>query len=277
MPYSFARSRFGCALILFASFAFAAAGCSRPAQEAPPAGRAQPAATEQPTAAPGGPAAAAPAQPAPSASAERGAASDQPAAGEAAGAAAAPAPVAPPVPPPPPPPRRFTLAEGTVLTVRTLSTLSTDSQAAGNTFKATLAEPIVEGDWVVAKKGAEVEGIVVAATKGGRVKGTAQLEVAVTGFTLSDGQRIRVETSMAAAAAKSEKKKDIGKVAVTTGAGAIIGGIAGGGSGAAIGAAIGGAGGTAVVMGTRGGPAVIAAGSEVRFTVKAPVEITEKK
>jgi outer membrane lipoprotein SlyB len=82
---------------------------------------------------------------------------------------------------------------------------------------------------------------------------------------------------MAAAGAKSEKKKDVGKVAITTGAGAIIGAIAGGGKGAAIGAAVGGAGGTAVVMGTRGGPAVIAAGSELHFKVKTPVEITEKK
>jgi hypothetical protein len=164
-----------------------------------------------------------------------------------------------------------------VLTVRISSALSTDTQAAGNTFKATLADPIVEGDWVIAKKGADVEGVVVASTKGGRVKGTAQLEVAITGVTLSDGQRIRLETAMAAAQAKSEKKKDIGKVAITTGAGAIIGGIAGGGKGAAIGAAVGGAGGTAVVMGTRGGPAVIPAGSELRFAVKAPVDITEKR
>jgi hypothetical protein len=158
-----------------------------------------------------------------------------------------------------------------------MSTLSTDSQAAGNTFKATLADPIVEGDWVVAREGSEVEGVVVAADKGGRVKGTAQLEVAITGLTLSDGQRVRLETSMAAAAAKSEKKKDVGKVAITTGAGAIIGAIAGGGKGAAIGAAVGGAGGTAAVMGTRGGPAVIPAGSQLHFKVKSAVEITEKK
>ena len=169
------------------------------------------------------------------------------------------------------------MAEGAVLTVKTVSTLSTDTQTAGNIFKATLAEPIVEGDWVVAKQGADVEGVVVAATKGGRVKGTAQLEVAITGLTLSDGQTVRLDTSMAAAAAKSETKKDVGKVAITTGAGAIIGAIAGGGKGAAIGAAVGGAGGAAVVMGTRGGPAVIPAGSELRFKVKTPVEITEKK
>ena len=250
----------GCAITLSVCMVLTTAACSKSGQDATPAGTAPPAAMEQPAGAGATAPAAAPGEPAPG----------QPAADVPAGTAA-------PAPPTPPPPRTFTLAEGDVLTVKTISTLSTDSQAAGNVFKATLAEPIVAGDWVVAKEGAEVEGIVVAADKGGRVKGTAQLEVAVTGLTLSDGQRIRVETSMASAAAKSEKKKDIGKVAITTGAGAIIGGIAGGGKGAAIGAAVGGAGGTAVVMGTRGGPAVIAAGSELHFKVKRPVEITEKK
>jgi hypothetical protein len=135
----------------------------------------------------------------------------------------------------------------------------------------------VKDDWVVAKEGAAVEGVVVSSTKGGRVKGVAQLQVAIREITLTDGQRVRVDTEMATAAAKSEKKKDIGKVAITTGAGAIVGAIAGGGKGAAIGAAIGGAGGAAVVMGTRGKPAEIAARSELHFLVTKPVQITEKK
>jgi len=275
------RSMLGCSLALSIGLALAVAACSKPAQEAPPAAAAQPAVAEQPATTAGGPAAA-PAQQATKAATPAGKPAAGPTAASAGGpsqpaAAVAPAPAPPPPPPPPPPPRTFTLAEGAVLTVKTISTLSTDTQAAGNTFRATLAEPIVAGDWVVAKEGADVEGIVVAATKGGRVKGTAQLEVAISGLTLSDGRQIRLDTSMAAAAAKSEKEKDIGKVAITTGAGAIIGAIAGGGKGAAIGAAVGGAGGTAVVMGTRGGPAVIAAGSELHFRVKTPVEITEKK
>lgn len=256
MPCQFRRSALGYALTLIAALALAAAGCSKPAQEAPRAADAPPDTAGQSSS---------------DAAARSDSAPGQPAS-NAPGGAAAPAP-----PPAPPAPRTFTLAEGTTLTVRTTSTLSTDTQAAGNSFRATLAEPIVEGDWVVAREGADVEGIVVAATKGGRVKGTAQLEVAITGLTLSDGQRIRLETSMAASAAKSEKKKDVGKVGIAAGAGALIGGIAGGGKGAAIGAAIGGAGGTAVVMGTRGGPAVIPAGSQLHFTVKTPVAITEKK
>jgi len=236
------------------------AACSKSGQDAAPTGAVPPAATEQPAGAGAAAPAAAPGQPAPG----------QPAADLPAGAAA-------PAPPPPPPPRTFTLAAGTVLTIRTNQALSSDTHTAGDTFEATLAEPIVEGDWVVAKEGAPVVGMVVASTKGGRVKGVAELQVAIREITLTDGQRVRVETELATAAAKSEKKKDMGKIAITTGAGAIIGGIAGGGKGAAIGAAVGGAGGAAVVMGTRGKPAAIAARSELHFRVTGPVEITEKK
>jgi hypothetical protein len=164
-----------------------------------------------------------------------------------------------------------------VLAIQTTYTLSTDTQAAGDKFEASLAEPIVDGNWVIAKEGAAVDGLVVASTKGGRVKGTAQMEVAITGLTLADGRRIKIETSMDTAAAKSEKKKDAGRIAITTGVGTAIGAIAGGGKGAAIGAAAGGAGGTALVLGTRGKAAVIPAQTRLHFTVTRPVEISEKK
>jgi hypothetical protein len=193
--------------------------------------------------------------------------------------AAAPGKSAPakPAPPPPPPPRTFTLAAGTVLAVQTTYTLSTEAQKAGEKFTASLAEPLVSGDWVVAKEGAEVEGLVVVSTKGGRVKGRAELEIAVTGLTLADGQRLAVETAVDGTQAASTTKKDAQTIAITTGVGAAVGAIAGGGKGAAIGAAAGGGGGTALVLGTKGAPAEIPARSVLRFKVTRTVEIVEKK
>jgi hypothetical protein len=178
---------------------------------------------------------------------------------------------------PQPPPRTFTLAAGSVLVVQTTYTLTTDKQVAGEKFVATLAEPIVDGDWVVAKQGAEVEGLVVASSKGGRVKGTAHIEIAVTGLTLADGQRVAVTTAVDAVSAASTKGKDARRIAVAAGIGTAIGAIAGGGKGAAIGAAAGGGGGTALVLGTRGKPAEIPARSLLHFKVVSPVEIVEKK
>ena len=268
------RSMLNSSVLLLGCLLLTSASCSKPQEEATPAASAQTAASGQQ--APGGAAApaAAPGQPPAAATAGPAAATAGPAAAPVQPAAPA-QPAAAPAPPPPP--RRFTLAEGSELIIENSSALSTDTLSAGDRFEGTLVEPIVKDDWVVAKEGAAVEGTVVESTKGGRVKGSAQLAVALTALTLSDGQRIRLETAMKAAAAKSEQKKDVGKVAVATGAGAIIGAIAGGGKGAAIGAAVGGVGGTAVVLGTKGGPAIIPARSRLHFAVTRPVEITEKK
>jgi hypothetical protein len=286
----------GCRALLLVCLVVMTAACSAPSQQAPPAAADQPAAAGQPAGGATAPSAAldqpaasatapsaAPGQPAASATATPPAAPGRPAASATAAPSAAPGqptaapPVPKPAPPPPPPPRKFTLAAGTVLSIQTNYTLSTDKQSAGDKFEASLVEPIRDGDWVIAKEGAQVDGLIVASTKGGRVKGSAELEVAITGLTLSDGQHIRIETVLASSAAKSEGKKDAGKVAVTTGVGAIVGLIAGGGKGAAIGAAAGGVGGTALVLGTRGKPAEIPARSLLQFQTTRPVEITEKK
>ena len=218
--------------------------------------------------------------PQPGATAEPGTAGTPATPGGAATAAKSVTPAATkpaPVPPPPPPPRTFTLAAGTVVAVQTNYMLSTDAQKAGDKFTASLAEPIVSGDWVVAKEGSEVEGLVVVSTKGGRVKGRAELEVAITGLTLSDGQRVAVETAVDATQAASTTKKDAKTIAIAAGVGTAVGAIAGGGKGAAIGAAAGGGGGTALVLGTKGAPAEIPARSLIRFKVTRPLEIVEKK
>jgi hypothetical protein len=191
-------------------------------------------------------------------------------------APSAPATPAPP-PPPPTPPRTFTLAEGTALAIQTSQTLSTNTNAAGEQFSATLVDPIVSGDWVVARQGADVGGVVVVSNKGGRVKDVAELEIALSSLTLADGQRIAVNTAVDATQAKSSKGKDATTIAIAAGVGAAIGAIAGGGKGAAIGAAAGGGGGTALVLGTRGGPAEIPARTVIRFKVTKAVEIVEKK
>jgi hypothetical protein len=237
---------------LVIALGFTGAGCSTPSP-----GAAQPAGSNGAAAA-GQPASAG--QPSPSGSG---------ASGDRGGPSAAPAP--------PPAPRTFTLAAGTVLAIRTEHALSTETVVSGDTFQASLTAPIVDGDWVVAKEGAEVEGLVVAATKGGKVKGRAELEVAIKAITLADGQRVPVTTALATKTAASGAKNDAGKIAITTGVGAAIGAIAGGGKGLAIGAAAGGAGGTALVLGTRGKPAEIPARSVLHFEVTKPVEIVERK
>ncbi len=181
-----------------------------------------------------------------------------------------------PAAPPPPPARVFTLAAGTPISVWTSSTISTKTAKSGDSFTGTLGQAIVDGDWVVAKKGATVSGVVVDSDEGGRVKGVASLTLQVTRLTLADGRTVDLDTSKFTREAKTTKKKDAAKVGIGAGAGAVIGGIIGGKKGAAIGAGTGAGAGTGVVLATKGDPAVIASESQLTFRTTSPVKITKQ-
>jgi hypothetical protein len=242
------------------------AGCSSPAPES----TAQP-----PAASAAAPTGAAPAAANPSGSpAQSSAASGGPAASAAPPPAPAPEP-APAPPPPPPPPRKYTLATDRPISVYTTSTLSTKTNQSGEKFAAVLAEPIADGDWVIAKKGARVEGVIVNSDPGGKVKDVASITVSLESLTLADGRTVQLATSHFTRQAKSTKKKDATKIGIGAGVGAAIGAIAGGGKGAAIGAGVGGGAGTGAVLATRGDPAVIPAETRVRVTLRTPVTITK--
>jgi hypothetical protein len=175
------------------------------------------------------------------------------------------------------PPPSHTLAAGTPIAVRTLGEVSTKTSANGSLFEATLAEPLVVDGYVVAPRGASVEGVVTNSDPGGKVKGVASITVGLRSISMADGRRLAVKTSGVSQDAASSKKKDAAKIGITTGIGAAIGAIAGGGKGAAIGAGAGAAGGTGVVMATRGNPAVIPAESPLTFKLSAPVTVQELK
>jgi len=179
-------------------------------------------------------------------------------------------------PAPAPTPRVFTLAAGAPVTIFTAKTLSTKTDKDGERFVASLARPIVDDDWVVAKRGAQVEGVVVNSDPGGRVKGRASMTVRLRSLQLADGSTIDLSTSSYTKVAKGTKKKDALKIGIGAGIGAAIGAIAGGGKGAAIGAGAGGGAGTGYVLATRGDPAVIPSESQLTFRLQAPVTVTKR-
>lgn len=179
--------------------------------------------------------------------------------------------------PAPPPPKQARLEAGTPIAVRTTNTLSTKLVKTGERFLATLEEPLVSGTWVIAPKGATVEGRIVESDPGGRVKGVASLAVTLESVTTADGQRLEIETNQVKVEAKSSVKKDAVKTGIASGIGAAIGGIAGGGKGAAIGAGVGAGAGVAGTLATRGDPAEIPAESVLRFQLAAPVTVTERR
>jgi hypothetical protein len=175
----------------------------------------------------------------------------------------------------PPPPPEVTLPEGTPLSVRTTSTLSTKTQQAGEAFTATLVEPLRADGRVIAPRGAEVEGKIVEANPGGRVKGVAVISVELTRLRTASGRNVPITSNTVTREAPTTKKKDAEKVGIGAAVGAAIGAIAGGGKGAAIGAAAGGGAGGGYALATRGAPAVIPSETVLRFRLRSPVTVRE--
>jgi hypothetical protein len=177
---------------------------------------------------------------------------------------------------PPAPPRTVTIPAGTILTIRTIQTLSSKSNSAGDTFSGTLDQPLVLEDMIIAERGARVEGRVTDVSESGRVKGLAQLSVTLTKLSTSDGQTVEVDTQDFQVEAEKSTKSDATKIGIATGIGAALGAIFGGGKGAAIGAAGGGAAGAGTVLVSKGKPAEIPSETRINFRLEQPLTLTEK-
>lgn len=143
---------------------------------------------------------------------------------------------APPVEKPKPQP--IVVPAGTVLTVRTGQALSSKSSQTGQTFLATLAQPVSVKGRSALTAGSTVSGTVVAAKAKGKVKGEGQLDLSLTSISVG-GHTYQIQTNVLSSAIKGKGKRTAATTGGGAAGGALIGGIAGGGKGAAIGAGVG--------------------------------------
>lgn len=167
-------------------------------------------------------------------------------------------------------PAQLTIKQGTYAIVRINQWLSSDRNQAGDTFTATLEQPLVVDGFVVAPRGATVIGRVTEAKKAGRTEGTSRLGIQLTELTLADGQQIPIQSQMISRNGQTSYGRDAAAIGGTTAVGAAIGAGVGWGTGAAIGAGAGAAAGIIGVLLTRGKPTVIYPESVLTFQVTAP-------
>jgi hypothetical protein len=191
-------------------------------------------------------------------------------------ATAAPAPAAQAMAPPPPvekpKPQPIVVPSGTTLTVRVGQALSSKTSQSGQTFLATLAQPVSVGGRTAIPAGATVSGTVVTAKSKGKIKGEGELTLALTSVTLK-GQTYNIQTGVLDQTVKGKGKR----TAVATGGGAaggaLIGGIAGGGKGAGIGALVGAGAGLVGGALTGNQQIEIPAESALSFRMSAPLTL----
>jgi hypothetical protein len=183
---------------------------------------------------------------------------------------------APHIDPPAPKPNTVTIPAGTTFSVRLGETLSSEKNRSGDTFMATLDQPLVVDGFVLAERGSRAQGKVVESERAGKVKGLAQIGIELTQITTADGQKVKINTGAFQKQAESTKKKDAAKVGIGAALGAAIGAIAGGGKGAGVGAGVGGAAGAGDVLLTRGAAVELPVETRVSFRLAEAVTVTEK-
>ena len=185
---------------------------------------------------------------------------------------AAAQPVAPPPPPPPPPPQPIVIPAGTVFTVRVGQTLSSKTSQAGQTFLATLAQPISVGGKSAISSGATIGGTVITAKAKGKIKGEGELSLALTSVAVK-GQTYNIQTDVFNSTVKGKGKRTAATTGGGAAGGALIGGIAGGGKGAGIGALVGAGAGLIGGAATGNQQIEIPAESALSFRLSAPLTL----
>jgi hypothetical protein len=167
---------------------------------------------------------------------------------------------------------KLTIPSGTVLKVSLIDGLSSDGNAAGDRFLASLAEAVVVEGSTLLPKGMKVRGRVIEVEDSGRINGLASIRLALTDIMQGD-RTIAITTDTFAATAESSTKRDAAVIAGGAGVGAIIGAISGGKKGAGIGAVTGGGAGTGVVLATKGNQIRYAPETRLSFTLANSVQM----
>lgn len=170
------------------------------------------------------------------------------------------------------PPQATAIPAGTRIRVSLAQALGSKISQTGQSFNATVADPIVVNGVTVVRAGAPASGTVVAAKSLGRFKGAAELAIRLDSIR-AQGYSYPVETSTVERAEKGKGKRTAGFIGGGAGLGALIGGLAGGGKGALIGGLAGAGAGTAGTAFTGNKEIVIPAETVLTFRLENSVTL----
>jgi hypothetical protein len=171
-----------------------------------------------------------------------------------------------------PAPSGIELPRGTVMTVRMIDPVDSQVNHLGDTFHASIDEPVVVGSEQVIPRGSDVMVKLVDDKQSGKITGRTELTLDLVSVTVN-GKVVDVNTQAVTQASKSRTGRSEKVIGGTAALGAIIGALAGGGKGAAIGAVSGAGVGTAAEVATKGQRVHIPSETRLTFTLEYPVRI----
>lgn len=161
---------------------------------------------------------------------------------------------------------------GTTLVVRMIDSVSSKTNKVGDTFTASLEQPLVVSGTTIAPKSTKVHGKLQKVKSAGKIKGKSELRLTLTGIDINGTTRSLV-TGEYGVQGKLRGSETAKKVGIGVAVGGAIGAIAGGGKGAAIGAGVGAGAGTAVQVLTQGQQINVPSETVLNFTIAQPVTL----
>ncbi len=152
--------------------------------------------------------------------------------------------------PPPPTVATGTLPAGTNLVIRMIESVDSETNRVGQSFRASLDQPVMVDGQTAIPRGADVVVKLVEAKDSGKLTGKANLTLSLQSVSIN-GHFVDINTQSISKEGASQGQKTAKVAGGTAAVGAVIGAIAGGGKGAAIGAGAGAAAGAGsqVIMG----------------------------
>jgi len=174
--------------------------------------------------------------------------------------------------PPAPGPMGVTVPPDTNVTVRMMDSVNSETARRGQTFRASLDEPIFVNGQMVIPRGADVLTKLVDEEQSGKIEGRAVLKLALVSISVN-GQPIPVTSSDVRTESSSRGERSAGVIGGGTALGAIVGALAGGGKGAAIGAASGATLGTGAEVLTKGQTVKIPSETRLTFRLQTPMQL----
>ena len=187
-----------------------------------------------------------------------------------------------------PAPQIFTVPTGTKVLLVLQNSVSSRNAKPGDGVFLQSTFPVVEQGKVIIPAGTYVQGVIDSVKRSGRVKGRAELLLHFTtliypnGYTVSmpgalesadsaDSQQVKDKEGTVQA--DSNKGRDAGAIATSTGTGVLIGGLSHGLKGGLIGGGIGAAVGIATAMLTRGDEVRLESGTSVEMVLQRPLDL----
>ena len=164
------------------------------------------------------------------------------------------------------------IPSGTNLVVRIIDAVDSETANAGQTFRASIDQPITVAGETVIPRGADAMVKLVTSKDAGKLTGRAELTLALDSITV-DGKVISINTQNITQESDARGKRTATKAGAGAVLGAVIGGIAGGAKGAAAGAGAGAGAGTAVEAVSTGPKVKIPSETRLTFVLDNPVTI----